>query len=524
MQNSRHSKAVPANLSALSKADLAALLQEKDEQINKQSTEIKALTTRLNWFEEQVNLLKSQRYAKSSEQHAACQAELFDEDEETVQTGHENVSPTREKITYERNKKGGAQKRLDTSNLPREEHIIDLPEAEKQCACGCQLTAFGEERKEELVFIPATLKVIEHVRIKYTCRDCETVKTPAAVELPLQKSKAGAALLSEIMLAKYRYHLPFYRQSKIFATHNITLSANTLGAWVMRSAEALAPLGEAFWRQLAEVKVLQADETPVKVLKPEKKGYMWLYHSYLPGKRFVVFDFNLSRSAHVVDERLKDFQGLLQTDGYSGYNTQRRRPDVITLGCWDHCRRKFMDVIKACGNNKQGKAGKMLDKIQKLYALEQEIKAFPYDERQNIRQQKAKPRLAGIYSFLEKIHAPPKSLLGVAITYCKNQWPELTRYVDHGEAELSNCWTENQVRPFALGKRNWLFVGNQESAQKAALIYSLIQSCELNEIDPGTYLTYVLKQVHALRRGEIAPDDLLPNTIDKNLLKKITPV
>ena len=146
-------------------------------------------------------------------------------------------------------------------------------------------------------------------------------------------------LNDETLLNKYRYHLPFYRQSKLFAHHGIHIPDNTLGGWAMQSADRLDPLREAFYQQLSQVNVLQADETPVKVLDPEKKAYVWLYHCYLPGKRFVLFEFNLSRSSHVVNERLKDFKGILQTDGYRGYDGLRLREDIINLGCWDHARR-----------------------------------------------------------------------------------------------------------------------------------------------------------------------------------------
>ncbi len=321
------------------------------------------------------------------------------------------------------------------------------------------------------------------------------------------------------MINKYRYHLPFYRQSKMFAAHQLSIPDNTLAGWAMGGAEQLSPLGEAMWDQLKLTRALQVDETPVKILNPEKKAYMWLYHSYLPGQRFVIFDFSLTRAASAVNERLATYEGLLQTDAYSGYHTQRKRKAIVSFGCWDHARRKFADVIKAAGNNKSGKAGKMLEKIAKLYDIEKNIKSLPADERQSIRQQESAPTLAALRSFLWKINAPPKSLLGVAVTYCKNQWDDLVRYVDYGDAQISNCWVENQVRPFAVGRRNWLFVGNENSAKKAALIYSLIQSCELNNIDPRAYLVYVLNQVHRMRRKEVNPAVLLPNTIDINLLE-----
>jgi transposase len=305
----------------------------------------------------------------------------------------------------------------------------------------------------------------------------------------------------------------------MLADYGIDVPDNTLGGWIMKSAEQLEPLGAALWNQLSLVNVLQADETPVKILDPEKKAYMWLYHSYMPGQCFVIFDFNLNRSGDIVNERLKNFKGILQTDGYSGYNQQRQRKDIISIGCWDHARRKFADVVKASGENKSGKAGTMLEKIGKLYEIEREIKNFSFDQRKIIRQEKAVPLLKFISEFLHKINAPPKSLLGIAVTYCKNQWNELIRYIDYGEAQISNCWIENQVRPFAIGRRNWLFIGNELSAQRAALLYSLIQSCELNNIDPRAYLEYVLKQVHHIRRKEIDPAILLPHTINKILLE-----
>lgn len=515
-------------LEMFSSQELSAIIVRQDQKIKtlsaqlahsqQQSEKMALLTSELDWLKEQFKLLQHNRYAKTSEKQSSLQMELFDENEEEYQVDYTEDSK-KETITYERKKPDRKSKYLDTSGLPREKRIIDLSEAEKRCNCGQCLEQFGEESKEELVFQPATLKVIEHIRLKYTCRHCKTVKMPKAVELPLSKSKAGAPLLAEIILNKYRYHLPFYRQRKMFAQHPIALSDSTIAGWAMQSAEQLAPLGVASWKQLSMVSALQADETPVKILNPEKKGYMWLYHCYLPGKRFILFDFNLSRSGDVVNARLKDFKGLLQTDAYSGYSQQRKRKDIVSLGCWDHARRKFTDVVKACGNNKSGKAGKMLEKIATLYKIEKEIKDLPFDERKAIRQKRSKPHLESLYSFLHKINAPPKSLLGVAVGYCKNQWSELIRYVDYGEAELANCWVENQVRPFAVGRRNWLFVGNEKSASKAALLYSLIQSCELNDIDPRRYLEYVLNQVHRMRRGEIDPMSLLPNMIDPALLE-----
>lgn len=495
--------------------DQAQKLSTKEKQINQQEDEIHRLKAKLHLYEEQFNLLRHQRFSKSSETATSLQLSLFDESEEVVET--ENAET--QEISYTRKKPHRSNKNLDTSRLKREFNIIDLDDTQKQCACGQELQCFGQESKEELVYIPATMKVIEHIRYKYSCKTCNTVKMPPALELPLSKSKAGASLLTEVILNKYDYHLPLYRQSKMLSSHLLEVPDSTLGGWVMGCAEQLSPIYEAMWLMLQCVDVLQVDESPVKVLDPHQKGYVWLYHCYLRDKRFVLFEFSLNRSASVVNHRLKDYKGLLQSDGYSGYNTQRSREEVVTLGCWDHCRRKFTDVIKACGNNKTGKAGDMLKKIAKLYEIEKEIRGKPYSDRKRLRQEKAKPKLEAIFKFLQKINAPPSSLLYKAVTYCKNQWPELIRYVDYGEAEISNCWAENLIRPLAIGRKNWLFVGNEVSGQRAAMLYSLIQSCHLNGIDPRKYLNYVLNQVHRIRRRAIDPATLLPCAIDKALLE-----
>lgn len=514
MQDINSTSAKDIDFSQLPAAEINSLIQTLTAQNEK-------LSKRVNWFEEQFRLLKSKHYAKSSETQASLQLELFDEDETALQTA-ETTEEEKQTITYTRSPKR-KPKNLDTSHLPREKRYTDLEESEKICDCGRCMEKFGEESREELQFKPAELKVIEHIRPKYACRDCDSVKMPPVVELPLSKSKASAGLITEVILNKYSYHLPFYRQSKIFANYGMAIPDNTLAGWAMKSAEALEMLSVALWEQLPLVRALQVDETPVKVLDPEKKGYMWVYLSYLPGQRFIIFDFNLSRGGAVVDERLKDYKGLLQTDGYIGYSTQRKSNDIITFGCWDHARRKYADVIKANNNNKSGKAGQMIKKTAELYEIEGRIKSASPDERKATRQAEAVPKLKAIRKFLYTINAPPKSLLGTAVTYMKNQWDELNRYTKYGEAEISNYLVENQIRPFALGKKNWLFVGNELSAQRAGLHYSLIQSCHLNGIDPRAYYEYVLSQVHRMRRKEVDPATLLPHTIDKELLAKPKP-
>ena len=307
--------------------------------------------------------------------------------------------------------------------------------------------------------IPETFRVIEHIALKYCCRPCNTIKSAKKPGSAIAKCMATPGFVAEVITKKYEQHLPLYRQSKIFAKLGADIPDNTLGNWVMRAAEALLPLHEASIKQLAHVHMLQADETKIKTIKPNKEGYFWGYHSCDPENRFILFEYSPSRAALVPNTMLKEFSGILQTDGYIGYNDLRAKSSVINVGCWDHARRKFTDVIKVADKTKLGVASQLLLLINQLYDIERESKGWAFPDRKEHRQEKAKPLLNLIYEQALNINAPPKSLLGIAITYLTNQKPYLINYVDHGETPISNILIENQIRPFALGRRNWLFSG-----------------------------------------------------------------
>lgn len=377
---------------------------------------------------------------------------------------------------------------------------------------------FGEDKVEKIDYIPAQLKVIEHITPKYSCKSCDTIKSAEKPKYPLQKGMASANLITDVILKKYDEHLPLYRQSKILERDGIIIPDNTLGNWVMGAAEALLPLGEALWQQIILSKYIQADETRVKILKPDKKGFMWVYQGLDPDNRFVCFEFDLTRSAQVPENRLKNFSGLLQTDGYSGYINLGKQESIIHLGCWDHARRKFVDADKICINKGKGIASEFIKLIARLYKVEREINHFSDKKRGQARQRRSTLILDKLFQKAKKINAPPKSSLGTAITYLLNNELELRHYVNYGNAHMSNCLTENIIRPFAVGRRNWLFVGNEVSANRSALLYSLIQTCKINKINVRKYLVYVLNQVHAMRHGEINPTSLLPQFIDPESL------
>ncbi len=493
------------------KTDFVELETENSELKN----DLEKVKQKLAWYEEQIRLGKQRQFGKASEKSESLQLPLFDDAEEDPNDAPKEPTET---ITYSRKKKTVGRK-IDTTHLPRKRLVHDLSDEEKQCSCGCQMELMGEDISEQLEYIPAQVKVIEHVVPKYTCRKCETIKTAPKPETPIAKSMATASLLTEVIISKYEHHLPLYRRSKMFLQEGIDIPDNTLGNWVMKSGELLEPLGAALYAELNNVKVLQADETPVKVLDINKKGYMWGYHSCDLNNRFVIFEYNQSRSATVVNNRLSGYEGILQTDGYAGYNGMRAKAEIINIGCWAHCRRKFADVVKI--TKKAGKAHEAVSRIRKLYAVEDKAKGLSFAERKKLRQKESVPILDKMYKWLQLSinQAPPQSALGKAFGYMHNQWQYLYEYAQHGDVEIDNNWIENQIRPFALGRKNWLFVGNQKGADVAALLYGLIQTCKLNNINARRYITYVLNQTGKLRRGEVDSKALLPQFIDKNLLE-----
>lgn len=492
--------------------ELITLMQTQIETLSHENTDLK---NQLEWFKNQFMLANQRKYGKSSETAVSINLSFFDEKMPIEDLKDKQELTDTETVTYTRKKKSKGRN-FDVSKFPKEQIIHDLDEKDKICSCGEALQKAGEDTSIQVDHIPETFKVIEHVTLKYCCRRCETIKSGKKPLSAIPKCMATAGFIAEVIIKKYEQHLPLHRQSKIFSQLGADIPDNTLGNWVMRAAEVLEPLGQAMRDQIPKVHVLQADETKVQTLKPNKKGYLWGYHGCDPGNRFILFEYSPSRGAHVPNKALKDFAGILQTDGYSGYSDLRASSLVVSVGCWDHCRRKFTDVIKVADNERKGKAAKLVLLIDRLYEIERKASQMSFDERKAHRHEHAKPVLETIKHAVVEINAPPKSLLGVAITYISNQWPYLYEYINYGEVSISNCWIENQIRPFAVGRRNWLFTGTPESANKAALLYSLIQSCKLNNINARAYLKYALNQSHAMRCGDMSPTLLLPQFIDQS--------
>lgn len=461
-----------------------------------------------------TELLKGQlghRFGKSSERNA--------EQKEGIPEAHKTISV----LAHTRRKKSSG-KLLDTAHLPRYEKIYDLEAPQKICAtCQGNLHFIKRNTTEQVEIIPCRYWVIAHTQLVYGCRCCNTVITPSKPLAPIPKGIAGASLLTDVIIHKYQSHLPLYRQSKMMKQEGLLVPDNTLGNWVAKVGFALEPLYEAMWCILKQ-SYLQVDETPVKILEPNKKGYLWTYYApHAGGKRgLVVFELSETRSGEVADKRLESFKGLLQTDGYFGYNKLRHRDGIVALGCLTHARRKFKEVIDITGDH-QGIAAQMIERLKPLYALEKRMREMKvtFHTRKRLRQRIAKPLVKEIYHWLCKMQpsVPPKSKLGQAIQYTLNQWPYLMGYLRHGQAEIDTNEVENKIREVALGKKNWLFIGNKDTGIIHAIFYSLIISAVLNDLNARVYIHYVLTKVHELRRKEIDPATLLPHNIDVNILQ-----
>jgi transposase len=497
---------------------LQALIKAKEE--------ICSLQIRQKESDHKIAVLE-QEIVRLNEQLQLAQQRHFGKKKETGDiVAPPEVTPLElEKVTvgaYTRNKKTKKHngRVLDTSELPRFAIHHDIKDEDKHC-CTCHglLHLIGKETAEQLEILPQRFYIAEHIRYKYGCRHCETIAMAPKEPAPIPKSLAGASLLTEVIINKYHAHLPLYRQSKMIENFGLLIPDNTLGNWVMKVGEGLMVLYDALW-QSVQRGYLQVDETPIKVQKPDKQGYLWCYLAPLIG--IIIFEMSLTRGSRVVESRLAQFKGLLQTDGYFGYNGMRKKKDVTGFGCATHARRKYVEVFKI-SKDPDGIAAQMIEKLKPLYALEERMRAsgYSFHLRKRLRQKIGWRIWKDIRRWLIKMRpqVSPKSKLAEAIDYTFKQWPYIIRYLRHGMAEIDTNWVENEIRNVALGKKNWLFVGNESSGKVHALFFSLVGSAILNDINPRVYIHYLITQIHDLRLKKVDPVSLLPHKIDKNMLQ-----
>ena len=491
-----------------------ARLSEKDGLIAE-------LSKRVALLEEMVRLHKQKRFGASSEK-SPDQQEMFNEAELTDAAEHylseqdlseQEAAPAQETMAPapqdKTNKKAG-RKPLP-KDLPRIRIEHDLPEEEKRCACGCQRTVIGEEASEQLEIIPARIQVIVNVRKKYACKQCEGCLTTAAMPpQPIPKSNASPGLLAHIAISKFQDALPLYRQEAILQRSGIDLGRNTLAGWMIKSGELIQPLINLLEDKLLSYPVLHCDETAVQVLQePGKtaasKSYMWVRVGGPPTQPVRLFHYAASRSGAVASDLLAGYQGYLQTDDYAGYNSAAADRGITQLGCWAHARRKFIEAQKAnAKHNKVGKADMAVNFIRKLYALEQQIAEQSAAEKYQARQQRARPILKKLRAWLDAtIHSTlPKGLLGKALAYLDKNWDKLTVYTEDGRLNIDNNPAENAIRPFVVGRKNWLFSATVQGAKASANLYGLIETAKANNLEPYRYLKDVFKQLPAAKSIE----------------------
>ena len=379
-------------------------------------------------------------------------------------------------------------------HLPRRRVDIDVSESDKQCACGHTKTRIGEAVSEKLEYEPASFVVIQSVRAKYACPHCHegVVEAPAPPQA-VEKSLAGEGLLAHLVVSKYVDHLPLYRLEGIFAREGIDLARTTLCGWVADVATALTPIGEQLRREIIAATYLQTDDTSVTVLDERGgsfKGRLWTYLD--PLGRQVVFEATATHERDGPEAFLAGFRGALQADAYTGYDAFYHSGRIVEIGCWAHARRRFVEAFML-----DGSAALIVALIQQLYQVERVAAHLEADARCALRQEKSVLLLARIEA--ERLALAqtvlPKSPLGEAVRYLTNQWAALQRFVDDGRLAIDNNRAENQLRVVAVGRKNWLFAGNFEGARRAALLYSLVQSCKLVDVAPFPYLKDVLLRV-----------------------------
>jgi len=478
--------------------------------------------TKIQWLIEQFQLAQHRQFGKSSEAYTG-QQELFNEAEAIEDESHSSGDSESETITYQRSK---PKRKPLPKDLPREIVEHDLKEADKVCdCCGSELHRMGEDKSEKLEFIPAQVKVIEHIRFKYSCRCCEKENTHVAIKVapvppsPIPKSIATPSLLAQIITAKYQYALPLYRQESLFKQYGITLNRKTLSSWIIKSAEWLKPVYERLIQLQLEQTVIHADETPVKVILEDKtQGYMWVYctgadspaneqsapdHDAIP--RIVIYDYHNSRAGICPVNYLTGFNGYLQVDGYVAYE----QTEATLVGCFAHARRKFIEAKKAQPKGKTGKADKAISTIQKLYRIETKIRAKVATDKYRIRQEQSVPILTDFKAWLEQsaLQIPPKTVLGKAIGYTLRQWQKLNRYTENGQLNIDNNRAERAIKPFVIGRKNWLFSYTKKGAKASAILYSLIETAKANGHTPFDYLNWLFEE---LSKNPENIDALLP--------------
>ncbi|MAZ39873.1 MAG: transposase [Legionellales bacterium] len=502
------------HLQAKTKEEIIALFQEvlQNNQTNldnltevnqTQTQKIESLRAQVNTLQHQLKQAVQSRYGKKSEKLSQDHPQQLLFDEAQAPEAIKVVEKENEEITiatYTRKKTG--RKPLP-KELPRKQVIHDLPEAEKICECGCTLTHIADDKSEQLEIIPAQVYVIENIKKKYACKACElTIKTAKQTAQIIPKSIATASLLAHVAVAKIDDHLPLYRQEEIFKRSGIDIPRASLSLWMIRIGEAIQPLINLMQDNINDYDIVYADETPVQVLneknrKATQKSYMWLFIGGSPEKRSYYYHYAQTRASGVPYQILDDFKGYLHCDGYSGYLSLFTTKPIKGVGCMAHARRKFVEITKVV--KEKGLAHEAINIIAKLYAIEKQIKENQYssNEIKAYRAEHAQPILDEFKQWLltHKTKVPPSFPIGKAIAYTLKQWPYLINYIEDGRLEIDNNLSERGIKPFVIGRKNWMFMGNEHGARATTNLFSLIETAKAHQLNPFAYLRYVFEKL-----------------------------
>lgn len=461
----------------------------------------------------QIARLKRMYFGRSSEKLASeiAQLELALEELETAEAElpPRPASPIRERKTPDRSL---------PAHLPRDE-IVHLP-ASGDCvcpACGGALRRLGETADEMLDIEPVVFKVIRHVRPKFSCRACEKIVQAPAPDKAIARGKASFRVIGHVIVSKFDHHLPLYRQAEMMAAQGLDIDRSTLAGWTGQGATLLDPIVARIREAGLSASKHHTDDTPVPMLDPgngkTKTARLWVYaideraHGGAV-KPAVWFAFTTDRRAEHPQTILKDFRGHLQADAYTGYDQLYRSGRVIEVACWGHARRKIFDLHQT---KSTAITTELLERIARLYSVEESVRGHPPDVRRAARQSQSKPHLGELKVRMEAIRAKlsAKSALAVAISYALKRWAALTRYCDDGRLEIDNLIAERALRGVAIGRRNWLFAGSRAGGERAAAIFSIIETCKLNGVEPFAYISDVMQRIaEGWPNGRI--DELMP--------------
>ena len=500
------------DLDQLDREALKELIREQHERLLSRESEIEHLKLLLAKLRRMQFGRKSEKLARQIEQLELRLEELQANEADSEKQTENKLPPT---VSSALPAVAKPARRPLPEHLPRKIQVHETKPS-KCPECGGELRKLGEDISEVLEYIPARFHVIRHVRPKLSCAGCDHIVQAAAPSRPIERGLAGPGLLAHVLVSKYADHLPLYRQSEIYEREGVELERSTMAGWVGQTSRLLEPLVESLRRYVITAGKLHADDTPVPVLAPghgkTKVGRLWTYvrddrpaGDQAPAA--VWFSYSPDRKGEHPERHLREFCGTLQADAYAGFEKLYENGRIQEAACWAHVRRKFYDLHQA---HASPVAEEALQRIAALYAIEDEIRGRPPDERKQVRKTRARPLLESLRQWFETMlpKLSRKSDTTAAIRYALSRWEALVRYCDDGRIEIDNNAAERSLRAVALGRKNYLFAGSDAGGERAAAIYSLIGSAKLNGLDPEAYLREVLTRIadHPIN----CIDELLP--------------